>query len=40
MNDEMVASPDVAPATSGARSRKTKAARGEVDLESTCATDV
>ena len=33
-------SPDTAPATSGARSRKANAARGEVDLESTCATDV
>ena len=40
LNDEEVAPPDVAPAALGARSRKAKAARGEVDLESTCATDV
>ena len=32
--DEEVASPNVAPATSGARSRKAKADRGEVTLES------
>jgi hypothetical protein len=40
LNDEEVVSPNAAPATSGARSRKAKAARGEVDLVSTCATDV
>jgi hypothetical protein len=40
LNDEEVVSPNAAPATSGARSRKAKAARGEVDLVSTCATDI
>jgi hypothetical protein len=40
LNDEVVVSPVAAPATSGARPRKAKAARGEVDLVSTCATDV